>query len=72
MLADIEIFTLMDEIKTLLSVKSPYPSSNISPWKNMFEKEFLETQLKRLEKNLNWSYHKITYVSRKNIQKPKS
>jgi CheY-like chemotaxis protein len=28
--------------------------------KNMFEKEFLETQLKRLGKNLNWSYHKIT------------
>ena len=62
MLADIEIFTLMDEIKTLLSVKSPYPSSNIEGGKNMFEKEFLETQLKRLEKNLNWSYHKINKI----------
>ena len=28
--------------------------------KNMFEKEFLEAQLKRLGKDLNWSYHKIT------------
>ncbi len=28
--------------------------------KNMFEKEFLEAQLKRLGLNLNWSYHKIT------------
>ncbi|WP_432410448.1 PglZ domain-containing protein [Rasiella sp. SM2506] len=28
--------------------------------KNMFEKQFLEAQLKRLNKNLNWSYHKIS------------
>ncbi|MCF6307271.1 MAG: PglZ domain-containing protein [Flavobacteriaceae bacterium] len=28
--------------------------------KNMYEKEFLEAQLKRLGKNLNWSYHKIS------------
>ncbi|MDX1463646.1 MAG: PglZ domain-containing protein, partial [Marinirhabdus sp.] len=28
--------------------------------KNMKEKEFLEAQLKRLGKNLNWSYHKIS------------
>jgi len=28
--------------------------------KNMFEKQFLEAQLKRLGKDLNWSYHKIS------------
>ena len=28
--------------------------------KNMFEKDFLEAQLKRLGKTLNWSYHKIS------------
>ena len=28
--------------------------------KNMFEKDFLEAQLKRLGKKLNWSYHKIS------------
>ncbi len=28
--------------------------------KNMYEKEFLEAQLKRLGKNINWSYHKIS------------
>ncbi len=28
--------------------------------KNMYEKEFLESQLKRLGKNINWSYHKIS------------
>jgi len=28
--------------------------------KNMFEKQFLEAQLKRLGKNLDWSYHKIS------------
>jgi hypothetical protein len=28
--------------------------------KNMFEKEFMETQLKRLGLNLDWSYHKIS------------
>jgi len=28
--------------------------------KNQYEKEFLEAQLKRLGKNLNWSYHKIS------------
>ncbi|MEL6811442.1 MAG: bifunctional response regulator/alkaline phosphatase family protein [Bacteroidota bacterium] len=28
--------------------------------KNMYEKEFLEAQLKRLGLNLNWSYHKIS------------
>jgi len=28
--------------------------------KNMYEKDFLEAQLKRLGKNLNWSYHKIS------------
>ena len=28
--------------------------------KNMHEEEFLEAQLKRLGKNLNWSYHKIS------------
>ena len=28
--------------------------------KNMFEKEFLAAQLKRLGKDLNWSYHKIS------------
>ncbi|QIE58346.1 bifunctional response regulator/alkaline phosphatase family protein [Rasiella rasia] len=28
--------------------------------KNMFEKQFLEAQLKRLGKNLSWSYHKIS------------
>lgn len=30
--------------------------------KNMFEKELLEAQLKRLGKNIKWSYHKITNV----------
>lgn len=28
--------------------------------KNQYEKEFLDAQLKRLGKNLNWSYHKIS------------
>ena len=28
--------------------------------KNMFEKQFLDAQLKRLGKNLKWSYHKIS------------
>ncbi len=28
--------------------------------KNMYEKEFLESQLKRLGVNINWSYHKIS------------
>lgn len=28
--------------------------------KNMYEKDFLEAQLKRLGLNLNWSYHKIS------------
>jgi CheY-like chemotaxis protein len=28
--------------------------------KNMYEKEFLEAQLRRLGLNLNWSYHKIS------------
>ena len=28
--------------------------------KNLYEKEFLEAQLKRLGKNLTWSYHKIS------------
>lgn len=28
--------------------------------KNMYEKEFMRTQLKRLGLNLNWSYHKIS------------
>jgi len=28
--------------------------------KNMFEKEFLAAQLKRLGKNIDWSYHKIS------------
>ena len=28
--------------------------------KNMFEKDFLEAQLQRLGKKLNWSYHKIS------------
>ncbi len=28
--------------------------------KNMYEKEFLEAQLKRLDLNIDWSYHKIS------------
>lgn len=28
--------------------------------KNLYEKEFLETQLRRLGLNINWSYHKIS------------
>lgn len=31
--------------------------------KNLFEKEFLETQIKRLGLNLKWSYHKISNLS---------
>ena len=32
--------------------------------KNMFEKELMETQLKRLGRNLKWSYNKITNLNK--------
>jgi len=36
---------------------------DVDEGKNNFEAEFLEAQLKRLSKNIKWSYHKIIHVN---------